>query len=743
MDTQTPAGINQQRHSPGHKHYPGRPVPIEFADYRQSGSVTSTRTGSRSTHFLIVGVLLLQLVVTSAVLILLAPIESPTPDQNSVDALHLPPSTAGQPALPPPQPFPDAGRERPAPTPSQPIIETASPIPQPTAQPPTLAQRQPVGLEWRGLEITQGIQVFNDPESPRCVPDPNRTDYIFCNNSMPLVAGRHTLVRAYPACNGDCPTTDLTVYLRVFKDGRERASLTRQLSAQTVQQINNLPLLDLRTRLEYSVNFEFFPPPDWMTGPVTFELTINGQDTLTLTRDFAVRRPLRVAYLPIQYQGLTPPEITNIDHWLLRMYPVPAVEYYRLPVPDLVWDKTVNKGELLNKLLFTYWLYAQYQPASQWPDQLFGWLPQEFYNGGVSDPFWCPNCAGPHSSRVAFGGLRPEHDIGGPRILVHEIAHNLGAQHAWSPTQGEDGLCFRAEGTDIQVDPAWPYPETPHIQEFGIDLYSDPPVIYPPAYYDMMAYCYQPWISPFTYRKLFDSPYLQPQASAAFLLPEFGPLAEKNSSGTLLVSGVVYPDGTVSTPEIVRLERSGAGSFAPPAFNPPPGEDYCLDVQATDGSSLAHRCFNPGFADIESGAMAESSPFFFTLPHPERQEIGQITISKNGRVLARTGPSNHPPDLVITFPNGGEVLENQQTMTWTAQDADGDSLHFDLLFSPDGGESWLPLATNLSDPAYTFHTDKIPASSTALIRVVATDGFHTAVDESDAPFSLVANHQEH
>ena len=189
-----------------------------------------------------------------------------------------------------------------------------------------------------------------------------------------------------------------------------------------------------------------------------------------------MRKPLRVAYLPITYQNVQPPELRGVDYWLLRMYPVPGVEYYRLPVPDMTWDGELSKGEVLRKLFYTYLLYTQNQPPEAWPDQLFGWLPQEFYNGGASDPAWCANCAGPHSSRVAFGGLRPEQDIGGPRVLVHEIAHNLGAQHAWSPTQSQDAACFKAEGADIWVDPDWPYLQTPYIQEVGIDLYSTPPL---------------------------------------------------------------------------------------------------------------------------------------------------------------------------------------------------------------------------------------------------------------------------
>ena len=42
--------------------------------------------------------------------------------------------------------------------------------------------------------------------------------------------------------------------------------------------------------------------------------------------------------------------------------------------------------------------------------------------------------------------------------------------------------------------------------------------------------------------------------------------------------------GTASIPGIARLAQSGAGGFTPPAFNPPPGQDYCLDVQAADGN---------------------------------------------------------------------------------------------------------------------------------------------------------------
>jgi hypothetical protein len=527
------------------------------------------------------------------------------------------------------------------------------------------------------------------------------------------------------------------VQLRLFKDGQEKGSLSRLLSAAALQQISNLAMPDLRLSLDKSVNFEFFPPPDWLVGQVTLAVEALPQGemarapaTLTLTGDFAVRKPLRVAYLPITYQDLRPPEPANIDYWLVRMYPVPGVQYYRLPVPDLAWEGELNKGEVLRKLLYTYWLYVQSQPEGAWPDQLFGWLPEQVYNGGASDPYWCPNCAGAHSSRVAFGGLRLEQDIGGPRILVHEIAHNLGALHAWSPTQREDGACFKTEGAEIWVDPDWPYPQTPRTQEYGIDLYSNPPVVYPPSTYDMMAYCSQPWISPYTYRKIFNSPFLQPDSNQVQPLTYAQPQSGSSGAAALVVSGVVYPDGAVSPPEIVQLDGSAFARVM--GFNPPPGDDYCLDVLAKDQTGLAHYCFDVGFVDVETGQpTTEPSPFFITLPGVDPQAAAKVTISQNQTPLASLTPSNHSPNVSLDFPSGGETLAGSQTITWQANDADGDPLVYDLLYSSDQGQSWFPLAVRLHQTHYTLYMSQLPGGPAGIIRVIASDGFHSSFDQSD------------
>ncbi|MCK6624942.1 MAG: hypothetical protein L6R45_07170 [Anaerolineae bacterium] len=686
--------------------------------------------------YLVGGFLLLQIIALLAALLILLPSQPATPQPVGV-ILPTPTLTVPiQTILPPPStPTPPTLQPSSPPTSQLPNLPTLQPSTPPTLPPP------PISLKLRGVEITQGIQVFNEPELSPCQPDPYHPAHIFCNNSIPLVAGRHTLVRVYPSCGDTCPGGDVIVRLRLLKDGQEQANLTRLLPAATLQRLNSLTLPNLRQSLDNSINFEFFPPPAWMTGQITFVLETLPQDqpdqasvTLTLTKDFATRKSLRIAYLPIAYQGVTPPDMPGIDYWLLRMYPVPGVEYYRLPVPDLTWQGELSKGEILRQLLHTYWLYTQSQPADSWPDQLFGWLPQEFYNGGAADPAWCPNCAGPHSGRVAFGGLRPEQDIGGPRVLVHEIAHNLGAQHAWSPTQREDAACFKAEGADIWVDPDWPYLQTPHTQEVGLDLYSNPPIVYPASAYDVMAYCAQPWISPHTYYKIFNSPLLQPNPIAA-PLTSIQPPAESGQTGVLLVSGFINPDGTVTEPEVLRLESSSFSSAA--GLNPPRGDDYCLDVQAADQSTLAHHCFDVGFTDVETGLpTTEPSPFFFTVNQIDPQAAAKITVSKNDAPLLTLTPSNHAPSLTVLSPNGGENLAGQQTIVWEAADADGDDLFFDLLFSPDLGQSWLPLAVRLGLTSYTFDAGQLPSTHEGLVRVIASDSFNTTLDESDSPFSI-------
>lgn len=60
---------------------------------------------------------------------------------------------------------------------------------------------------------------------------------------------------------------------------------------------------------------------------------------------------------------------------------------------------------------------------------------------------------------------------------------------------------------------------------------------------------------------------------------------------------------------------------------------------------------------------------------------------------------NQAPTLKITSPVGGETWSRKQTIKWTGQDPDGDTLTYQAFYSSDGGKTWQELTEQPSKPA--------------------------------------------
>jgi hypothetical protein len=98
---------------------------------------------------------------------------------------------------------------------------------------------------------------------------------------------------------------------------------------------------------------------------------------------------------------------------------------------------------------------------------------------------------------------------------------------------------------------------------------------------------------------------------------------------------------------------------------------------------------------------------------------------------------NRAPGVTVTSPNGGEILEGAtNTISWTAQDPNKDSMTYDILYSINGGGSWTPIATGHTTTSINWDASSIPESLDALIRVVAHDYELAGQDDSDAVFSV-------
>jgi hypothetical protein len=114
-----------------------------------------------------------------------------------------------------------------------------------------------------------------------------------------------------------------------------------------------------------------------------------------------------------------------------------------------------------------------------------------------------------------------------------------------------------------------------------------------------------------------------------------------------------------------------------------------------------------------------------------------VAIYHSDQQLAIRSVSAHAPAVTLTAPNGGEVLDGDTiAVAWSASDQDGDSLIFSLDYSPDGGTTWTPLGSDITETAVTLDAASVPGSDQGLFRVIASDGVNTAQDTSDGVFSV-------
>jgi hypothetical protein len=178
------------------------------------------------------------------------------------------------------------------------------------------------------------------------------------------------------------------------------------------------------------------------------------------------------------------------------------------------------------------------------------------------------------------------------RTLPHEIGHTLGKGH--SPCAVNDWL-------------DWPYaPTNAHIQEYGLDV-TDLSLVDRTAP-DFMSYCgdnfsrnggsAKSWVSPYTYRMLFNSHFLTPQLLSSEVTVQGQ--SQSTTQDVLLVSGLVYRDGRVEFSPFYHIQTT-------PSL-PPSGSDYCLEFQRSTGRALTSYCFDLSFMDSHTQQPTDIAP---------------------------------------------------------------------------------------------------------------------------------------
>jgi hypothetical protein len=300
-------------------------------------------------------------------------------------------------------------------------------------------------------------------------------------------------------------------------------------------------------------------------------------------------------------------------------------------------------------------------------------------------------------------------------------------------------------------DPDYPYffsfiapplsdPETAMAGFDGGDANLSKPMRVLPASssYDIMGYC-QPttWISDYTSRWLYLCLLTLNEGGITAGCPVFGanspdtrPLKRMYQSGDwLLVYGLVAADRASAT--LIDVERTDGIYSEPPRT---PG-DFSIQLIGGGGATLADYAFTPepGADAVTTGGHGPPLSFGQAVPFVAgTREVRIVDTSAGNAVLASAMVSSNAPVVANVVAQAGSGTS--VTLTWTASDADGDVLHYDVMASRINGENLQPLTLGASQTSAVVDTAAL-AGGEVTFRVVASDGFLTAHADSN-PITL-------
>ncbi|MFH1978255.1 MAG: hypothetical protein ABIJ92_02935 [Candidatus Aenigmatarchaeota archaeon] len=142
------------------------------------------------------------------------------------------------------------------------------------------------------------------------------------------------------------------------------------------------------------------------------------------------------------------------------------------------------------------------------------------------------------------------------------------------------------------------------------------------------------------------------------------------------------------------------------------------------------------FITLYNGSSIETNvtPFIFALPL--ESNISQINFVENDTIKDQVNKSFNPPSINITFPNGGELFNNQEiNISWEANDSDGDNLTFSVLISNDG-INYNTIAYDTNQTFFIYNSTSLADGKEYLVKVLVSDGFNTNNDTSDNVFEI-------
>jgi hypothetical protein len=550
------------------------------------------------------------------------------------------------------------------------------------------------------------------------------------DNSVPLVTFKSTIVRVF--VRKLTQTTD-TVGARVSLTGPTGEQLFCVLALDTIdrgQFLANEAQFRLPQAATSSGDWSFVAEVVPIAGVVD-PVAANNKVTVPVTFDDRAERtqigwiPVCLARDPAGRASSCPSsgDLRSVADWgsvPQKMFPIRDgyFGWFRLPGPDWVWEGPTwwqRLDPLISRSFWLgSWLRSQYSVAAaeswkqiqQWPEAIVGVVPGD-----------APFRAGGEADAVHFGNNGPD---SGHTVWLRasangmSLAHELG--HLWELNHVQDAQCDRTAAFPA----APPYDVLPSgnaaIGEAGMDISTDgTAVVVPATRADVMSYCLNSpqWISPEHYTTLYRNRMTRPASGGGVLaLTGLMDVASEQTTHYLVVTGGVARDGSEGVIGPTMRVTSAAGARSATTDG-----QFCLESRGASGA-LGETCFDPAFSDAETGEEFAEAPFSEVVPMVDG--MTELALTAEGVELTTIHASANAP-VVAAESHAGETWTESRDMSWSVTDADGDRARVSVLYSPDGGELWLPYAPDWVAETLTVDPSDLQAGSTNMFRILATD----------------------